>query len=220
MVIPYWQLGSCEVLEYSKKEVDKITDAVDKQDQPVGSAADAAMRDYILIPKDSFLMGMPQGTTQDLQSSPYLAQYRKTIIDKGTDDEFNPVVPQARLFKDLKKALGIQNFKIDGEFPIKRTTKIYFDTDFGTGGVLNIPFVTKQANAAAMRSTFWIHELDQPEGSRAPTMIMQYLQSVFLDFHVIRSDDLPGRIRWPHISINTMIKRDKKPADPCKKESK
>ncbi|UOG93946.1 MAG: heme-binding protein [Candidatus Thiothrix sulfatifontis] len=202
-------LGSCEILEYSKKELKKITDAIN------GDEADDAMREYLAIPEDSILMGMPQGTTQDLVNAGYLEPYRETIIDKGTDDEFNPVVPQARLFKDLKKALGVENFKINGDFPIKRTTKIYFDTDFGTGGILNIPFVTRQANAAAMRATFWIHELDEPVGDTEPKLILQYLQTVILDFHVIRSDDLPGRIRWPHISINTMIKGVHKPRDPC-----
>ncbi len=198
-------LGSCEVLEYSKTELKKIICAKD------GDAADTAMRDYLLLPKDSFRIGMPQGTTQDLDNSSYLEPYRKTIIDKGTPDEFNPVVPQARLFSDLKHVLEIKNFKVKGKFPIKKTTKIYFDTDFATGGILNIPFVTKQANAAAMRSTFWIHELeDTGDYDDEPKMVMQYLQTVLLDFHVIRSDDLPGRIRWPHISINTMIKKSRR----------
>lgn len=198
-------LGSCETLEYSEKELAKITGATD------GAEADKAMRSYLSIPSDAHRMGMPRGTTQELATAGYLEPYRETHLDG-----FDPTLPQKKLFNDLKAAVGVDDFKVEGEFPIKKTTRIYFDTEFETGGVLNIPFVTKQANAAAMRSTFWIHELDTPKGGKEPKLIMQYLQTVLLDFHVIRSDDLPGRIRWPHISINTMIKDRKKPGDPCK----
>ncbi|OQX10222.1 MAG: hypothetical protein BWK73_20915 [Thiothrix lacustris] len=201
-------LGSCEALEYSGSAFEDILN------QSSGALADKKMREYLGIPLDDFEIGKPQGTTQDINSG-YLKPYRETKIDRDTDNEFDPVIPQARLFNDLKKALGVPDFKItSGNFPIKRTTKIFFDTDFGTGGILNIPFVTRQANAAAMRATFWIHELESSTDGNEPEIILQYLQSVLLDFHVIRSDDLPGRIRWPHISINTMKKFKDRSVDP------
>jgi len=198
-------LGSCETLEYSEEAVAKMT----------GEKADAEVRAYLTIPKDDFRMGMPQGTTQDLGTpddpgSSYLEQYRKTHLDG-----FDPVLPQKKLFEDLKSALGVETFKGLEKFPIKKTTRIFFDTELETGGILNIPFVTKQANAAAMRSTFWIHELDTPKKGKEPKLVLQYLQTVLLDFHVIRSDDMPGRIRWPHISINTL---KKVPNKKCTKE--
>ncbi len=81
----------------------------------------------------------------------------------------------------------------------KRITELTFDTEIESGGIANIPFVVKQANAASMKSTFWIQELDGK-------LRMQYMQVVLLDFFP-RRDGLPGLIRWPHISINTLEKK-------------
>jgi hypothetical protein len=64
--------------------------------------------------------------------------------------------------------------------------------------------VVTHANAASMKSTFWIHELT--DRSRR----LQYLQIVLLDFFP-RRDGLPGRISWPHVSINTLTKASSVP---------
>ena len=84
------------------------------------------------------------------------------------------------------------------------------DTAVETGGIVNIPFIVKQANAADMKSTFWIQELAEQDDSGNPKLRLQYLQIVLLDFFE-RRDGLPGLIRWPHVSINTM----EKVADPA-----
>ncbi len=55
-----------------------------------------------------------------------------------------------------------------------------------------------------MKSTFWIQELE-PQIGADPTFRLQYLQIVMLEFFP-RGDGLPGRISWPHISINTLEK--------------
>jgi hypothetical protein len=39
---------------------------------------------------------------------------------------------------------------------------------------------------------------------------LQYLQIVMLDFFP-RRDGLPGRIGWPHVSINTLTKVSEEP---------
>ena len=78
-------------------------------------------------------------------------------------------------------------------------------TKVETAGIVNIPFIVKQANAAEMISTFWIMELDAPGPDGHPQLVMQYLQIVLLDFFP-RRDGMPGLIRWPHVSINTMEK--------------
>ena len=56
-----------------------------------------------------------------------------------------------------------------------------------------------------MISTFWICELEETDAYGNPRLIMQYLQIVLLDFFA-RRDGMPGPIRWPHVSINTMEK--------------
>lgn len=177
-------LGSCQVLTPDETSEDLTTDS--------------GVLKYLTIPDPGkFPIGLPIGTTQDVTSD-YLEPYREARID-----DFDPTKPQEQLLKDLKSAIGVTSFGKLKKFPIRRTTRIWFDSELETGGILNIPFVTRQANAASMRSTFWIHELDD---SKNPKLVLQYSQVVLLDFHLIRSDDKPGRIRWPHISINTLVK--------------
>ena len=63
------------------------------------------------------------------------------------------------------------------------------------GGIVNIPFVTVNANATRMDSIFWIETVQCPDGTQF--MQLQYTQTVihrFLD------------IDWPHISVATLIR--------------
>ena len=77
------------------------------------------------------------------------------------------------------------------------------DAALGTGDIHNIRFVVKQANASRMRAVFWIEELADLDAQGNPQFMLQYAQRVLLDFFPIGDPDV-GRIRWPHISINTM----------------
>ena len=100
------------------------------------------------------------------------------------------------------------------EVQIARTTRLTFDSTLETGGIVNIPFIQKQANAASMKSTFWIQELRQENDDAQPTLRLQYLQVVILDFFE-RLDGLPGLMRWPHVSINTMQKVEEPAPEDC-----
>jgi len=135
--------------------------------------------------------GLPIGVPQNLDSG-YLSPY-KHFNDNPFQGVFEPVQPS--------KLLTDANDGID----IVRTTKLEVDTAVESGGVVNIPFIVKQANAADMKSTFWIQELAEQDASGKPKLRLQYLQVVLLDFFD-RRDGLPGLIRWPHVSINTMEK--------------
>ncbi|NKB36407.1 MAG: hypothetical protein GKR93_04455 [Gammaproteobacteria bacterium] len=93
---------------------------------------------------------------------------------------------------------------------IKQVMRLHVDstTDhsgvkrFTHNGIVNIPFVVRQADATAMNSTFLIYEVLDKESGKT-RYFMQYAQNVILDF-IGRPDGHPGRARWPHISINTM----------------
>jgi hypothetical protein len=65
-----------------------------------------------------------------------------------------------------------------------------------SGGILNIPFVTSNANATKLDAIFWIETVQQPDGSRF--MQLQYTQTVILNFL---------NIDWPHISVATLVKQ-------------
>jgi hypothetical protein len=139
--------------------------------------------------------GLPIGVTADL-SNPYLAPYNHyhTNPFKGTVNDagfpgFDPTQPN-----ELLKLASHRS-------SIKRTTVLEVDTTIETGGISNLPFIVKQANAASMKSTFWIQEVGNDDGSSR--LLMQYSQIVILDFFN-RRDGHPGVIRWPHVSINTL----------------
>ena len=84
-----------------------------------------------------------------------------------------------------------------------RTTVLHVDSTIESGGISNIPFIVKQADAAEMESTFWIQELADRDQFGEPRLRLQYSQTVMLDF-IDRGDGT--LIRWPHVSINTMEK--------------
>lgn len=144
--------------------------------------------DQPIIPDDS---GLPIGVDQSL-NSPYLAPY-KHFVDNPFEGLFTPVKPNALLHEANQ---GVN---------IKRVTRLDVDTKIESGGVVNIPFIVKQANATELTSTFWIQELEELDDNGQPKLRLQYTQTVFLDFFP-RRDGVPGFIRWPHISINTMEK--------------
>ena len=138
--------------------------------------------------------GLPIGVAHDLTSR-YLAPYKqfndapfKGNVTAPGFPGFDPVHPNG--------LLRLANQGVD----IKKTTILAVDSTVATAGVVNIPFIVKQANAASMTSTFWIQEL--ADGG----LRLQYSQVVMLDFFP-RADGLPGRIGWPHVSINTLTKQ-------------
>lgn len=135
--------------------------------------------------------GLPIGVNQDLDS-PYLAPY-KHFHDNLFENLFDPVKPN--------ELLKLANKGVD----IVRTTELYFNTDFGTGGIVNIPFIEKQADASEMSARFWIQELKEKDAAGNPKLRLQYTQTVMLDFFP-RPDGKPGLIKWPHVSINTLVK--------------
>jgi len=139
------------------------------------------------------IRGLPIGTVPvDLDTNAYLAPY-KHFRDNPFQGVYDPTNPTALLAK--------ANEGID----IKRTTTLTVDTEVETGGINNIPFVSKQANASAMKSTFWIEELCEKDEQGRPKLRLQYAQVVMLEFFG-RLDQLPGLAQWPHVSINTLEK--------------
>jgi len=157
-------------------------------------------------PNINAVNGLPIGVSQDLNANPYLAPYKKYH-----DNPFKGNVPGAFPGFDPTQPHLLLELANQG-VNIVKTTVLPLDTDAQTmnqgelaGGVLNIPFIVKQANAAAMKSTFWIQELADKDQNGDPKLRLQYLQVVMLDFFP-RRDGQPGAIRWPHVSINTLEK--------------
>ncbi|WP_181164706.1 heme-binding protein [Amaricoccus solimangrovi] len=141
-----------------------------------------------VIPK---VNGLPVGVPHDLTLG-YLEAYRHfhENLFRGL---FDPTDPSA--------LLAAANEGVD----IEETVVLTVDTTIDTGGIHNIPFIVKQANASDMKATFWIQRLREKNADGTPKLRLQYLQIVNLDFFD-RFDGAPGRIKWPHVSINTLEK--------------
>jgi hypothetical protein len=137
----------------------------------------------------------------DFNDDPYLEPYKHYIqnpfmgnVVVGGFPGFNP--------RDMNEILRFANQGVD----IKRTTTLTVDTKREDAGVVNMPFVVKEAEPVSMKSTFWIQELNKKAPDGYPKLRMQYSQVVMLDFFRPREDQLPGRAQWPHVSINTLEK--------------
>jgi hypothetical protein len=72
----------------------------------------------------------------------------------------------------------------------------------GATGILNIPFVSSNANALQMDAIFWI-EIVQPTNGEV-FLQLQYVQRVILDFPPAPT---ANNIHWPHISVATLVKQ-------------
>jgi len=131
---------------------------------------------------------LPIGVNPDVDNNPYLNPY-KLYRDTPFRGVFNPVDP----LDLLKKGVPAN---------VRQTTVLTLDTTLATGGVLNTPFIMKQAAATSMRAVFWIEELDAPDVDGIPQIVLQYAQKVILEFFPAPGG--AGLIKWPHISINTM----------------
>jgi hypothetical protein len=139
------------------------------------------------------------GEIPDLNGSPaqpitdpdYLKQYQATrlpteCLPAGLDAV--PTIKNPALV--LRAAIAGQN--------ITETVVIQISTaQVQNGGIVNIPFVVQNANAARLDAVFWIEKVANPAAGSEPYIQLQYVQRVILDF-----DD----IRWPHISVATLVK--------------
>lgn len=147
------------------------------------------------IPK---VNALPDGVSQDLNTNPYLAPYKKFHDNPFKGNVADPAFPGFDP-TNPSNLLTLANQGVN----VVRTTTLTVDSLNPTGGISNIPFIVKQANAVSMKSTFWIQEIKEADGSLK--LRLQYLQIVMLDFFP-RFDGLPGLIGWPHVSINTLEK--------------
>ena len=149
---------------------------------------------------------LPIGVAQDLadEDNRWLDPYRHF----RDEPPLPPGDPGSKNFKTLfdptdpTELLRVANEGVD----ILETVQLEFDTTTATGGIHNIPFIVKQANASEMKATFWIQKLAETDDNGENKLRLQYVQIVQLDFHA-RFDGGPGRIKWPHVSINTLEKQ-------------
>lgn len=145
------------------------------------------------IPK---INGLPIGVDQDIHTNPYLKPYLH-FHKHPFQNVFDPTEPN-----DLLNKAILPFFQQD---KVANVTQLKVSSAQNNGGVHNIPFVVKEANAARVDATVWIYELKEKHPSGEAKMLLQYSQTVLLDF--FSRPDGQGVIQWPHVSINTLEKQ-------------
>ena len=75
----------------------------------------------------------------------------------------------------------------------------------GGGTVGNIPFLKTNADAATIYAQFWIEKIKGPTPD-ADFLQLQYVQTVFLNFPVIKPGAPAVPLSWPHVSVATLQK--------------
>lgn len=132
------------------------------------------------------------------QQSPFFGNVPKTATNER-GESFPGFFP--------KDANAILKFANPGD-RVANTTLLHFDTKYRNKElqaipISNIPFVVREANVTEMHADFWIMELKNTNKAADPEFVMQYSQTVYLEFFNAL-DGSAKKIRWPHISINTL----------------
>ncbi|MDG3443194.1 hypothetical protein FBZ87_101372 [Nitrospirillum amazonense] len=138
---------------------------------------------------------LPIGAGPRDLSNPYLAPYKQFH-----DTPFKGDVPSSGFPGfDPTDPLSLLTFPAAETF--SKMTVLLMDTTV-QGGIENLPFIVKNANATEMRFVLWVEELPGHTPDQ-PKLQLQYAQRVILEF--FDSPEFPGRkIQWPHITINTL----------------
>ena len=142
----------------------------------------------------------------DFHKNPYLKPYERFEVNPFFGNVPKTLAGFPGFFPT--NANAILQFANPGS-RVKQTTHLHFDTKYRNKQltsipISNIPFVVREANVTEMHADFWIMELNKPDESVASEFVMQYSQTVYLEFF---DSDEPGKlIRWPHVSINTLRK--------------
>jgi hypothetical protein len=161
--------------------------------------------DQNIIPDDALVpngLGLPSGfNLNELCTVNYLEPYEHFhnnpfVGNTGGAAKFDPVYP----FDLLKQA------NADSNIEILEVYNFDFNTELGTGGINNTPFVVKQADTVIMKVAMRVQKVRRKDNQQIETRL-QYAQMVGLDFFEHPAGPAKGSIiRWPHISINTMKK--------------
>ena len=99
-----------------------------------------------------------------------------------------------------------QTLEQQAEAGIEVLNTTTFTLDSEHGGINNIPFIDERANTVRMTATFWLEKIRSAETGQEVDQL-QYSQVIDLDFHQNSPDPATGLIRWPHVTVNTLLKQ-------------
>lgn len=121
---------------------------------------------------------------QQITNAGYIQQYRdlakKAVSNNGFPDVLNPN-------QTLIDALAGQT--------VSSTITLDVSTD-NEGGITNIPFLDKHADAVSFASTLWIETITDSQGNQKQQLQYSQLTLIFFD-----------DVFWPHVDVNTLVKQ-------------
>lgn len=128
--------------------------------------------------------------------------YNDKIIGERQFPAFPQATPNAFLKIALDTIVGA------GALDSMTTLKMSTNTPNASGGILNIPFIQKNATAASMDATFWLQNIT----GGSETELLQYSQTINLVFPPAGT---AAPVNWPHVTISTLkrVSREKLPND-------
>ncbi|WDE03624.1 hypothetical protein SG34_019865 [Thalassomonas viridans] len=147
--------------------------------------------DISALPSEQDQTGMPAGFLKQYEDE----QEKLTVYDivtKQNSKIFNVANPNDNLRRDNN---GLE---------VVKTTHISMDSENG-GGINNIPFIVRHANATRFQCDFWLQTINLPMSGQTFEQL-QYSQNVDIEFHK-RFSDKAGLITWPHVTVNTLSKQ-------------
>jgi hypothetical protein len=150
----------------------------------------------LLAPGKSAISSQPNNDFIPSNSSLPTPVFGKHQFEK---QQFPGVFDQLNPNSFLTNTLGLEK--------VSSLTTLEFNTANGTGGILNIPFIHQNVNAAALSATFYIETITNPTPGQPDILQLQYSQTITLEFAPTVK---PGeKKKWPHITINTLRKLPK-----------
>lgn len=159
-----------------------IGDATQDEGTPFVKAIDEL--NEIFTPAPTMIKGNRLGYEEEFEAK---VKQAMDAISPEFVNGFNPMKPINALIQDIK------NQEINNTITIDTSTA-------NEGGVLNTPFIKKNADTPLVRSIFWIEEVDLGGGN--VFMQMQYAQLIDIIFPTGGNEV----VKWPHININTLVK--------------
>ena len=102
----------------------------------------------------------------------------------------------------------LQSFiaKMPSNLSIINTTTMEVSTA-NNGGINNIPYIKKHADASSFETTYWIEEVQNSKTGQI-YLQLQYSQQTILEFITKFGQKDPNiRIQWPHVNVNTLLKQ-------------
>jgi hypothetical protein len=150
--------------------------------------------DTDIIPFPEGAPGLKETFHQAEQEFPELNLAKKTKFRQPSDASAIPAITQAMVRNPnllLQDAIAGQQVVNTVVLRVKATN----DKPHSVG-TANTFFLTENASASHVTSTFWIETVKKPQGGHF--LQLQYTQEVILDFN---------GLSWPHVSVATLRKK-------------